>query len=100
MAVETFQHRRAQCELLEPRQLLTTIVIEADADTYTRSDASAAMATILDVRDLRGVDSITYLRFDLSGITGTSMGVTETERNSLFAKRCGWWRAGLQRSFH
>jgi hypothetical protein len=47
-----------------------TIMVGADADTYTRAGVGAGAAANLDVRGFGGGDFVGYVRFDLSGVPG------------------------------
>jgi len=48
-----------------------TMMIGAEADTYTRDGVGAGATENLDVRGFGGGDFVGYVRFDLSGVFGT-----------------------------
>lgn len=69
-------HPRAlRFEHLESREVLSSVTLQAVADTYTRAGVNAGIATTLETRDLSGVggDYMAYLRFDLSEVDLTGL---------------------------
>lgn len=59
-----------QIESLEPRLALSTVTLQAVADTYTRPGVNAGSAPVLDLLDgnTAATDQVGYVRFDLTGL--------------------------------
>ncbi|WP_279676095.1 hypothetical protein [Aeoliella straminimaris] len=61
---------RLRFETLDPRTVLSTVTLQAVADTYTKAGVNAGMAPVLDLLDgnTTFADQVGYIRFDLSGL--------------------------------